>query len=155
MCAHVARYSLRDEEAAAQIGVEDQIPVVPCDVERGLADIASRVVDEDVNLLERSFGFSGHALDAGMVAHIEFQRQRATAEGADFRFEFGEGFAATAGEDQVGSGFGERACDVLAKPPAGAGNESNLPGEVKERIAHAALSGRGVSTIFIRFGSCA
>ena len=77
------------------------------------------------------------------------------AEGAHFGFEFGQGFATAAGEDQVGSGFGQCASEILAEAAAGSGDQSDLAGEVKERVAHAASSGRGVSTIFIRFGSCA
>ncbi len=104
---------------------------------------------------EGGFGFSGHVLDAGVIAHIELERQRAAAEGAHFRFEFGQRVTAAAGEDQVGSSFGECASEILAEAAAGSGDQSDLTGEVKERIAHVARSGRGVSTIFIRFGSCA
>jgi len=90
-----------------------------------------------------------------VIAHIELNGQRAAAEGAHFSFEFGKRVAAAAGEDQVGSGFGQCASEILAEAAAGSGDHGNLAGEVKERIGHAALSGRGVSTIFIRFGSCA
>ncbi len=129
---HTAGDGLGDEEAAAQVGVEDEVPVVPGDVESGLADVAAGIVDEDVNRAEGGFGFFGEALDAGGVADVEFQRDGAAAEGVDLGFEVGECFAAAAGEDEVGSGAGEGAGEVLAEAAAGSGDEGDLAGEVEE-----------------------
>src|SRR5580704_1550551 len=49
---HAARNSLRDEEASTQIRIENQVPVVPSDVDGGLSNVATGVVDEDVDLAE-------------------------------------------------------------------------------------------------------
>ena len=87
-----------------------------------------------MNLPESGFGFGGHALDAGVIAHIEFERQRAAAEVTNFRFEFGEGFAMAAGEDQVCSRFGQCASEILAEAAAGTGDQGDLAGEVEERV---------------------
>ena len=130
---HAAGDGLGNEKAAAQIGVEDEVPVVPCNVERGLADVAAGVVDENMNLAEGGFGFCRHLLDALLVADVELERNGAAAERRDFRFKCGERFARAAGEHQVGSGLGERARKILAKAAAGSGDDGYLAGEVEER----------------------
>ncbi len=71
---HALRNFLRDKEAASQIGIEDQIPVIPRDLERRLTDIASSIVDENVDAPESRFSSDAHRLDAAFVAHIQFQR---------------------------------------------------------------------------------
>ena len=129
---HAPRDRLRDEEAAAQIGVENDVPVVPGDVERGLANVAAGIVDEDVNLAEGGFGLGRHALDALLVAHIKLERDSAAAERFDLGFECSQRLARAAGENKIGSGAGQCAREVLAKAAAGAGDDGDLAGEIED-----------------------
>jgi len=128
---HAAGYRLGYEEAATKIGVQNQVPVVPGYLEGRFADVAARVVDEDVHLAEGGFRVGGHFLDAGEVANVEFEGDGAAAEGFDFGFEWGQVIAMAAGQDQVGAGFRESAGEVLAEAAAGAGDDGYLAGEVK------------------------
>jgi hypothetical protein len=80
MLHHSARDGLRDKEGAAQIGVKYEIPIVPRDIERGLPDIATGVVHQDVDLRKHGVYLLCHAEDAGLTAHIERDRMRAAAE---------------------------------------------------------------------------
>ncbi len=111
-----------------------------------------------------ALGGCAHALDAGLVADVEVEGGDVAAESGDL---VGEGLdvgAAAAGEDEVGTGAGEGAGEVLAEAAAGAGDESDLAGEVEEVFAHRVdpaegakpPSGdgwRGSRTIFMRLGS--
>ena len=135
---HAARDGLRDEEGAAQIGVEHQVPVVPGDVERGLAHVAAGVVDQDVNLAERRSGCFRHVADAGLVADIERERERAAAEGFDLGLEGRQVGRIAAGDDQVGARAGEGAREILAEAAARAGDDGDLAGEI-ERAELASL----------------
>ena len=131
---HAASNGLRDEKTAAQVCIENQIPIFPSDFERGFANVAAGVVDEDVDVAEVFFGGGDHLFDAVVIADVEFEREGFAAEGMDFFLEFGEvGFIA-AGEDQVGAGFGERASEVLAEAAAGTGDDGDFVGEVEEIV---------------------
>src|ERR1700722_5060399 len=68
---HAARNSLRDEERASQIRIENQIPVVPGDVDGGFSHVTTRVVHEDVDLAESLARFSAEFLDAGLIADVQ------------------------------------------------------------------------------------
>ncbi len=128
---HAAGDSLRDEKTAAQVGIENQIPIFPGDFERGFANVAACIVDEDVDVAEVLFCVSSHLLDAVVIADIEFERECFAAEGLDFAFEFGEVRAFAGGEDKVGAGFGECAGHVLAEAAAGASDDSDFAREVE------------------------
>jgi hypothetical protein len=123
---------LGDEEAAAQVGVEDEVPVVPGDLECGFADVASGVVDEDVDLADGFVGRGGHGLNAFLIAYVEGEGDGAAAEGFDLRDEWEQVVFAAAGEDEVCAGFGEGACEILAEATAGPGDDGDLAGEIEE-----------------------
>src|SRR5512146_2912796 len=135
-CGHAASNGLGHEEAAAQIRVKHRVPVIPRDFKRELAPGAARIVDENVNLTEGSVGFLSKSLNALLVRNIEFERNDATAERLDFRFERSERIEIPAGDDEVGAGLGQRSCEVLAQPTAGAGNNGNLATEIKKCVVH-------------------
>ena len=78
---------LRDEEAAAQVGVEHQVPIVPGDVERGLAHVAAGVVDQDVDLPEG--GFDLRAPCCSMLAWSRTSSASGCARAAE-RFDLGD-----------------------------------------------------------------
>ena len=128
---------LGDEKAAAQIGVENQVPIVPGDIERGLADVAAGVVDQDVNLAEGGLGFCSHALDAVLVAHIEFERKCAPAKGLDLRFE-------AASMSSLARLVRTRSAPALASarakycpsPRLVPVTMRNLAGQIEERVVH-------------------
>ena len=82
---HLPCHGLRHEKAAAQIRVEHQVPVVPGHIERRLPHVASRVVHQDMDLAEGRLSLLSHSLDAGMVAHVEVERDGAPAERLDLR----------------------------------------------------------------------
>src|ERR1017187_6387257 len=144
---------LGNKEAAAKIRVEDKIPVVPRDFERRLAHVASRIVDEDVNLPKGRLRFRCHALDAGRIANVKLERDSLTSQRSYLRFKPGQSFALAARKDDVGPGLSQGAREVLAKPTARSRNEGNLARKVELGIAHDAASTHGARTIFIRFGS--
>lgn len=151
---HAARYGLRNKKTSTQIGVENQIPVVPGDVEGGFADVASRVVYENVDVAEGFFGGGDHALDAGVIAHVEFEGDGSAAESFDFRFECRKGSAGAAGENEICSGIGKGAGEVLAEAAAGAGDDGDASGEIEvvRGLVHEFVP--GVRTTFIKLGSC-
>jgi len=133
---HTACDGLRDEKAAAQICVENQIPIIPSDFERGLANVAAGIVDQDVEMAVDVFGSRSKFLDVLLIADVEFEGGGAAAEGPDFFFKGRERFAAAAGEDEVGAGFGECAREILSEPAACAGDDGDAAGEVEEVIRH-------------------
>ena len=131
---------LRDEEAAAQVGVEDQVPVVPGDVEGGLAHVAAGVVDEDVDLAEGGFGFGAPCSRCWRWSRTSSSSATARRPRASISASKGARVSRlAAGEDEVGAGVGERAGEVLAEAAAGAGDEGDLAGEIEEMLAHALL----------------
>ena len=67
---------LRDEERPAQVGVEDEVPVVPGHVGGALAHVAAGVVHEDVDAAERVVRDVGHRADAGLIANVQLERAR-------------------------------------------------------------------------------
>ena len=69
---HAARQGLRDEKTPAQIGVKDQVPVFPGNVERRFANVATRIVDQDVQMTKFLFGHRRHSFNA-IEADIKFQ----------------------------------------------------------------------------------
>lgn len=60
-----------------------------------------------MDLTECVFGIGGHAPDALLIAHVEFERNDAAPERLHFRFEAGKRLALTAGEDEAGARAGE------------------------------------------------
>ena len=72
---HSFSHGLGSKEGAAQVGVEDQVPIVPGDLYGRFADIASRVVNQYVDPAIMSEGLVRHTLDTIEVAHIQFQGQ--------------------------------------------------------------------------------
>jgi hypothetical protein len=60
------------------------------------------------------FGFSGKALNAPLIAHIEFERKDTPAKGLDFRREGAEMIAMAAGEDEISAGLRKGASKGLA-----------------------------------------
>src|ERR1700728_1725938 len=68
MLDHASRNRLRDKESAPKICVEHQVPILPGDIERRLANIAARVIHQNVNLREPGVYLRGHAVDAGPLA---------------------------------------------------------------------------------------
>src|SRR5262249_13227262 len=76
---HAARDGLRDEETSAQIGVEDQVPVLPADLEGRLADVAAGIVDQHVHAANGGFGIGAESADAVVVADVEFERRGSAA----------------------------------------------------------------------------
>ena len=85
---HASGYGLRNKKRAAQIGFENLVPVFPRHFERGLANVAAGIVDEDVNLSEGRFGIGGKAPDALLVAYVEVERDGAPAQCLYFLLEF-------------------------------------------------------------------
>jgi len=68
------------EERAAQVGVEDQVPVFRGDVERRLAHVAACVVHQNIDLPVGRLGGVRHLPYAGDIPHIELERHGPPAE---------------------------------------------------------------------------
>ena len=96
------------------------------------------------------FGFGSKALDAPLIAHIEFERNGTPAKRLYFRREGAEMIAMAAGDDHISAGFGESTSERLAQAAACAGHDGNAAAKMEE-FAHEKLPGR--RTTFMRLGS--
>ena len=81
---HLPRHRLRDEERAAKVRVEDQIPIIPGHVDRLLPHVAAGVVHENVEARVRFRRVADHAADARLIAHVELERHGPASHGFDF-----------------------------------------------------------------------
>src|SRR5262249_39126905 len=61
---HAARDRLRYKKTAAQICIENCVPVVPGNIKGGLANVAAGIVDQNIEMAEFPFGRCGHLFDA-------------------------------------------------------------------------------------------
>ena len=98
---------LGDEEAAAEIGFEDCVPVVPGDLEGGLADVHAGVVDEDVYFGVEVVSGRGEGGDALLVADVKREGLSGDAGGGELGEEGVAICGAAAGEDEGGAGTAE------------------------------------------------
>ena len=128
---HLAGHGLGDEECAAQIRVEDFIPVGPCDVGSRLADVAAGVVHQHVDAAELVNRVGDSAVDAFLLANVERDSGHATARGAELLHERIERSGRAAGDDEVRPGSGEHAGKVLSQAAAGTRDECDAAGEIK------------------------
>ena len=111
------------KKRAAQVGVENGIPVVPGHIERRLANVAAGVVDQDIDLAEVRLDGRHRSLNAGMIAHVQIDRKCLSAERLNFRGERRQGPLVAAGDGQIGPGAGQRARKILAQATAGTGHQ--------------------------------
>ena len=122
MLDHVARHRLGNKEAATEIRIEDEVPVVPRHIERGFAHVAAGIIDEMC-----TWGESG---DCGPSSWLRYWIVRVRrARGATARRPLASSSATkgrrsslvAAGKYEIGTGRGEGKGDVLAETPAGSG----------------------------------
>ena len=73
-----------------------------------------------------------HALDALVVSDVQRQRQRLAAQCFDLRLETAQRCRVAAGDDQVRTGPRKRAAKVLSQAAAGAGDDGDFAGEIKQ-----------------------
>ena len=111
---------------------------VPRHIDGGLADVAAGVVHQDIDVAVVGVGLFHAALDAVVVAHIEFQRQGAHAEGLDLLLELAQALAVAAGDHQVGARPCQCPGHVLAKTAARARDDGHLARQVEWVLAHGA-----------------
>src|SRR6266702_6127939 len=83
---HAPRNGLGDKKTAAQISVEDFVPVIPGDIDRGLADVAACVIDKNVEMPKRIFRGCNHSFNARLIAHVEFKRDGVATAGFNLVF---------------------------------------------------------------------
>ena len=76
-------HGLGDEERAAEVRVDDCVPVVPGDVDGRLADVAAGVVDEDVDLAELANASATARWMLAVVADVELDAGDPAAERPD------------------------------------------------------------------------
>src|SRR5262249_25057797 len=148
---HAARDGLRDKKAAAQVCIEDRVPIFPGNIEGGFADIAARVVYKNVELAEFPFCGCCHFFNAVLIANVEFQRKRAAAGRFDLIFKRQETFVIAAGENKMGTSVRKSARKDLTEAAACAGDDGDASGEIEEAAAHELSP--GARTTFSRFGS--
>ncbi len=115
-----------------KIRVEHQVPVVPGDIQRRLADIAAGVVHQDVDLRKCRVDLLGHAGDAGVIAHVECDGMRAAAKRFDLGNKWREIIGPATGEDKVRAGTRQRARKVLPEAAAGSSDKRDLAGEIEQ-----------------------
>ena len=124
-----------DEEGAAQVCVQHEVPVFPGDFQGRFADIAASVVDEDVNFSVVRDRRGHHVLDALVFAHVQSQRQGLAAQRLDLGLERTQCCGVAAGDHKVRASAGEGAPEILAQAAAGAGDEGDFAGE-GEGVVH-------------------
>ena len=129
---HVSRHRLRDEKGAAQVRVENQVPVVPRDVDRFLPHVAAGVVDEDVDALERAHRGVYHLANARLVPDVELQWHDAASHRFDFRLKRLQRFERTARHGEIGARARKSPAESLAESAARAGDDGDFAGEVEQ-----------------------
>src|SRR5665213_2483738 len=97
---HAARQLLCNKEAAPQIGIEHEVPVLPADIESRLAHVASGIVDENMYLATGGFGGGGHPFNAALVPYVKIERDDPAAHRFHLRHERRHISTASAGEDE-------------------------------------------------------
>jgi hypothetical protein len=132
---------LRHEERAAQVRVQDEVPVVPGDVGGALADVAAGVVHEHVDPAVRIVRGVRHQPDALGVADVQRERDGAAAAVCDLLRERTEAVDVPAGDDEVRAGMRQRAGECLAEAAARARDDRDAAGQVEEVVRHARESG--------------
>ena len=98
---HASGNRLRREKCSPQVGIENQIPVIPGDIERWFTHVAAGVVHQNINLSEGLLRRCRHLLNALPTAHIEFERDRPTAERLDLGLEPAQAARMAAGQHQI------------------------------------------------------
>src|SRR5439155_15690670 len=129
---HVSCDRLRDEERAAQVRVEHEVPVGPRDIGRLLAHVAAGVVDEDVDLAERLVRGVRHLPDAGFIVHIQRQRNGAASHRFDLALKRAQRFERPAGDRHIGAGVCERSRERLPEAAAGARDDRDAPAQIEK-----------------------
>ena len=129
-----SRDRLGDKEAAPQVGVENEVPVVPGDIERGFADIASGVVDQDVDLAEGGLSLLGHSLDAGWSRTSSASETARRPSASISASNAARCLALAAGEDEIGAGLRQGAGEILPEPAAGSGDKRDLAGQIEQLL---------------------
>ena len=105
------RHRLRDEERPAQVGVENEIPVVPGDLGGALADVAAGVVDQDVDLAERVCAASAIARMLASLRTSSSSGHDPPAQRRDFLLERAQRVERAAGDREIGAGPGQRTAE--------------------------------------------
>ena len=133
---HVPRHGLRHEEGAAQVGVQDQVPIVPGDFQRRFAHVAAGIVDQHIDLAVVRDGGLDHGLDAVEAAHVQRQRQCPAAQRLDLGLERCQRRRVAAGDHEVSPRPRQRTAEVLAQAAAGAGDNGDFARQIKWVLAH-------------------
>src|SRR5271169_952769 len=102
-------------------------------------------------MAECSFRRFYHSLDALWIPYVQLNRNGHSPEGLDFLLKWQEAFAAAAGQNQIGTGFGEGARKMLAKASARTCNNRGVSLEIEVCITH--FVPPGVRTAFVKPGS--
>src|SRR6267154_2241882 len=167
---HPSRHRLRHKKTSAQIRIQNQIPIVPGHIQGRLANIAARVVHQNIQAPESLLRPRHHPLDALQISYIQIQRNRPPPQSRDLRFKSPQTFARPASQPQIRAGTRQCSRHVLPQPAACPSNDRHPPRKIKHQwplcrgtghpcpsslprapLAHEADP--GVSTTFSKFGS--
>src|SRR6185437_5384259 len=102
-----------------QVGIEHLIPILPGNVEGRLPHIAARVVDQDVNCLERGECLLGHGGDAGLVPDVEFKSDRLPSHRANFLLKRKQVCLPAARQYKIRATSSQCASETLPQPATG------------------------------------
>src|SRR5258707_12803366 len=80
---HAAGNGLGHKKTAAQIGVENYIPIFPGDFERRFADVEAGVVYKNIEMGNGGLSGADHGFEAVLIAKGEFETDPARAEQRD------------------------------------------------------------------------
>src|SRR5688572_13667909 len=134
---HQARHRLGDEERAAQVGIQNQVPVLPRDVGRRLARIAAGVVHQDVDARVRLRRLRCHRADALLALHVELERHDTAAERFDLTLKRPQRRGRPAGDDEVRARGRQRARERLSEAAARTSDHGHTAGEIE--AAHGSM----------------
>jgi hypothetical protein len=121
----MTRYCLGHEETSAKVCIKYQIPVIPRNVEGRFAHVAAGVVYENVDTTKGLFCRGCKALNTFAIANIQFEGNGAATERLNLRLKRREVRAIPAGENDIGTCFGEGPGEVLSEAAAGASYNRN------------------------------
>ena len=131
--AHRRQHVVRAGERAAGVDVHDEIELLEGRVGERLPEERARVVDEEVDAPELVERLLDGALDGGVVADVEGQRQRAAPERLDLARRVADrardarvGRDGLRGDDDVAPVARERERDGLADAPGCPADEGDL-----------------------------
>jgi hypothetical protein len=86
-------------------------------------------------MAECFFGSRRHALNAVLIAHVEFECHCAGADDLNFGCKCGKGTSGAAGENQICASPCKRACELLTESATRSGDNRHSTRQIEEWLS--------------------